>query len=387
MNRLILLAWGLVWQTGTGCAQAQKGGDVKFRKHTLTREFIAEGVATGDVNRDGKPDILAGSYWFEAPDWKMHELAPPLSFAVNTYGNAFLHFTMDVNQDGWVDYIRIDHPGKAAYWYENPQGKPGHWPMHLLHTSVGNESPLFEDVDGDGRRDIICNDSEAKEFIWLKAPSEKGKTQWDKFVISDNDTLATHKYTHGLGFADMNGDGRKDVIITRGWWEAPGDRKQRNWKFHPADFGEPSAQMYVHDFNGDGLMDVISSSAHQFGVWWFEQQKGKGGQPEWKTHLIDQSLAQTHSLAFTDLNGDGHPDLVTGKRFFAHNGNDPGEHDPPLLIWYEFAPGKNPSWKRHVLDDNSGSGLHLVVTDMNGDGKDDLVIGNKRGIFYFERER
>jgi len=373
-----------------GCTMGQKGvkaEEIKYKKHTLTREFVAEGVAVGDVNKDGKIDILAGSFWYEAPDWKQHELAPPLTFAVNTYGNAFLHFTMDVNQDGWIDYIRIDHPGEAAYWYENPQGKPGHWPMHLLHSSVGNESPLFEDVDGDGRPDIICNDSKTKEFIWLKAPSDKNQTQWEKYVISDNDTLATHKYTHGLGYADINGDGRKDVIITQGWWEAPADRKQKNWKFHPASFGEPCAQMYAHDFNGDGLVDLIASSAHSFGVWWYEQGKDASGNPTWTTHLIDKSLGQTHNLALTDVNGDGHPDLVTGKRFFAHNGNDPGEHDPPLLIWYEFIPGKTPTWKKHVLDDNSGAGLHLVVQDMNKDGKEDLVIGNKRGIFYFEREK
>ncbi|MFA7472561.1 MAG: VCBS repeat-containing protein, partial [Spirosomataceae bacterium] len=63
---LAFSAWAGLALTAFG--QAVKGEDVKFKKHTLTREFIAEGVAVADVNRDGKLDILAGSFWFEAPD-------------------------------------------------------------------------------------------------------------------------------------------------------------------------------------------------------------------------------------------------------------------------------------------------------------------------------
>jgi hypothetical protein len=78
----------------------------------------------GDVNKDGKKDVLSGAYWFEAPDWKIHELAKPDSFIVNGgYSDSFLDFVMDVNQDGWIDLIRIDWPGKAAVWHENPRTK------------------------------------------------------------------------------------------------------------------------------------------------------------------------------------------------------------------------------------------------------------------------
>ncbi len=364
---------------------AQKRDNIRFKKHVLTTEFISEGAGVADVNKDGKPDIIAGAFWFEAPSWKQHELAPPVSFAVNTYGNSFLNFTMDVNQDGWVDYIRVDHPGEAVKWYENPKNQPGHWKEHLLHTSLGHESPLLVDVDGDKRLDLVGNDSKAKQMIWLKSPAKKGATEWEKYIISTNDTLSTHRYTHGLGFADLNNDGRKDIIIRQGWWEAPKNRRQTDWKFHPAPFGEECAQMYVHDFNQDGLLDIVSTSAHRFGVWWYQQGKDAAGNAAWTRHEIDQSIGQTHGLAFTDLNGDGHPDLVTGKRYFAHNGKDPGELDPPVLAWYEFIPGKNPSWKKHEIDNNSGAGLHVEVLDMNQDGLPDIVIGNKRGVFYFEQ--
>ncbi|HEY4156227.1 MAG TPA: hypothetical protein VGM24_12390, partial [Puia sp.] len=75
----------------------------------------------------------------------------------------------------------------------------------------------------------------------------------------------------------------------------------------------------------------------------------------------------------------------TGKRYFAHNGNDPGAFEPAVLFWFEFKPGKSPVWIPHRIDDNSGVGLQVVVKDMNRDGFPDIIIANKKGVFLFER--
>ncbi len=69
--------------------------------------------------------------------------------------------------------------------------------------------------------------------------------------------------------------------------------------------------MYVYDFDGDGDSDVLSSSAHMIGMWWHEQTPDG-----WKTHDIDRSFSQTHAMCFADINGDGLPDFVTGKRWW-----------------------------------------------------------------------
>jgi len=339
----------------------------------------------GDVNHDGRMDIMSGAFWFEAPNWTRHEIDDAKTFYPDTsYSNSFLNFSMDVNQDGWIDFVRVGFPGKETVWYQNPGNKPGHWKMYMICKNTGNESPVIIDVDGDGRPDFICNNPVTKEVLWYKSPVKKGDTAWTKHILSHGE-LATYVYTHGLGLGDINGDGRKDIIITKGWWEAPKNVEKDAWLFHNVDLGPDCSEMYTYDVDGDGDADVISASAHDYGIWWHEQKKDAQGNIVFASHLIDSTFSESHGLAFADINGDGNPDLVTGKRWYAHNGNDRGGKDPAVIYWFEFKPGKQPHWVPHFIDDNSGVGLHVVVQDMNKDGLPDIVIGNKKGVFLFEQ--
>lgn len=380
-------AAGLALLTGA-CGQPKVDGkDVSFRKTILTTEFISEGVAVGDVDKDGVLDIVAGARWFKGPNWIPHDIYhEPIVFSVDSgYSNSMLNFTLDVNQDGWIDYIRVDFPGKQIWWYENPKNQGGYWKQHMICEVQGNESPAFVDVDGDGRPDLLCADPRSNEMVWYRCPTEKGNTEWIRYPISEKGAPGTHEFSHGLGFGDVNGDGRGDVIIKDGWWEAPVDPKERNWTFHEADLGADCAQMYVMDVNDDGYPDIISSSAHGFGMWWHEQGRDHDGNMTWKTHEITSDFSQTHALSLVDINGDGELDLVSGMRYFAHFGNDPGELNDPVIFWLEFQPGETPHWIPHIIDDDSGVGLNNVVVDVNRDKLLDIVVANKKGVFYFER--
>lgn len=394
LNNKYILLFGVIIHLATQSIAAQEVSPA-FKKHIIYNDFISEGVAVGDVNNDGKKDILAGPCWFEAPDWKRHDIGPVTPYSVKTaYSNSFLDHAMDINQDGWTDLIVLDFPGKSADWYENPGKKEGYWKKHLLYEFVGNESPLFVDVDKDGRDDLVCADSKSNQVIWLQAPVARGDTAaWKRFPISGRDVPGTDIQGHGMGFGDINKDGRPDVITKDGWWEGPVDVTHPDWLFHPADIGEDCSQMQVVDVNADGLPDVVSASAHRYGIWWHPQLKDDEGNELWDHYTISFSTSQTHATAMADFNGDGIPDLVTGKRYFAHLERlnpsnkttiDPGSYEKPAIYWFELTSGKAPFWKEHLIDDDSGIGLNTEVQDMNGDGRPDIVVANKHGIFYFE---
>jgi len=362
-------------QTGSG-----------FEKIRLGSDFVSEGVSVADVNKDGKKDVLAGYYWFEAPNWTRHEIVPARVFdPTKEYSNSFVNGAFDVNSDGWPDQLIVDFPGDPGYWFENPGKKTGAWKKHFIYDTlgIGNESPAFIDIDGDKRPDLLCSDVDKKQLIWLKSPTKKGDTTWTRFSISEENAPATDKFSHGLGFGDMNGDGVKDVIIKQGWYESPRDPKKSGWVFHPADFGEDCSQMQAYDVNKDGKTDVVSASAHRLGIWWYEQSDSSGT-PVFKRHVISDVVSQTHSSSLTDLNSDGKPDFITGKRYLAHHAaKDPGTDAPSLLIWFESNPDKEPYWIQHIIDNDSGSGLHVVVDDMDKDGKTDIIVSNKKGVFIF----
>lgn len=384
----VLLGFALIG-LGVGCGSdpdPTSRDAVSFEKHELTDAFLSEGVAVGDIDQDGSPDVVAGSFWYEAPNWVPHEFREAKTFPDTTWSDSFFHHAVDVNGDGWPDIVRLGFPGEGFFWYENPQGGDGPWKRRKVRPSVNNEAPRFVDVNGDDQVDVIFSDGESEQMVWYEFTSSPDTSYWQGHAISKPGAPGTGRFAHGLGYGDLNEDGRRDVFVRGGWWEAPPDRTEGPWTFHEADLGEPAAQMYVDDFDADGDQDVVSSSAHDYGIWWHERIAPPGADSSWTTHVIRETFSQTHALLHRDVNGDGHPDLITGKRYFAHNGKDPGGHEPAVLYWLEFRPGgDHPTWIPHRIDDASGVGVELEYADVIGDDRPDIVVANKNGVFVFER--
>lgn len=389
MNAKNILIYGSVMMALAGAGYAQTAGSkVQFKKHHLWDEFYTEGATVADVNKDGKLDILAGARWFEAPDWKAHDIWKHKKFYYTKgYSDSFLNFATDVNEDGWVDLISFDFPGKEVYWFENPAGADVLWKRNLIDSVASNESPLMADVNHDGRQDLVFGNEKTGQMAWWSASVKAKKVTWTRTAISEPNAKGVGMFSHGLGWGDINGDAIEDVMIRGGWWEAPKDMKVTPWKFHEADLGEPCAQMLTYDFDGDGDSDVVASSAHAYGVWWYEQVFDTNKKRSFITHLIDSTFSESHSLVLKDVNLDGLPDLITGKRFFAHQGGGPGGMEPAVVYWFELLKdGKGkPVWVKHLIDDSSGVGIQFVAEDLNKDGRLDFVVGNKNGVFYFEQ--
>src|SRR4029078_6750145 len=149
---------GLVSPDSPVTAQDKPAGpQITWEKIVLDRKFRSEGVAVADVNKDGKIDVLNGEFWYEAPDWKPHEMQPYMDHkdGLRNYSRSFACWSDDFNGDGWPDLIVIDFPGAPCYWMENPQGKDGHWKKHTIWHSACNETAIYTELLGNGKRALV----------------------------------------------------------------------------------------------------------------------------------------------------------------------------------------------------------------------------------------
>jgi len=373
---------GVTLLTSSWCLAEEKPSGISFKRTKLDGTFRSEGACVGDFNHDGKMDIAGGSVYFAAPDWKMVSvLEKPEEYDPHNYSHSFCNFADDINGDGRTDLIVVDFPGQQTWWFEQPATPGGPWKKHEATPITNNESPSYLDIDGDGKRELLLGYDPGK-FIGYAKPS--ANDLWKLTPVSATNAPGTDRFSHGIGAGDINKDGRNDVLVIDGWWEAPAEPTNSPWVFHPVKFGEACSQMYVYDFDGDGDNDVLSSSAHQSGIWWHEQTKDG-----WEKHTISDAISQTHAMNLADINKDGLPDFITGKRYWAHGPKGDANPDAPaVVVWFELGrkDGK-PVWTPHEIDNDSGVGTQFEVADVNGDGLLDVVTSNKKGAYYFEQVR
>lgn len=364
-----------------------------FRAQFLHRDNN-EGCAVGDLNLDGHPDITAGEHWYEGPSFeKQRRLRKLLPFGKDYLQNNGEHL-YDVNGDGWLDVVSGEFTTSRVHWFENPGdhlATTGLWKTHLLRDTetTSNEMTFLFDIDGDGNLEYLENSWNERNpmTLWRFVRDPNGQPTLQPHIVSQEGN------GHGMGFGDLNGDGRTDIVFKNGWYACPEAGPYSGpWTYHP-DFTLPHAScpILVKDLNGDGRQDLIWADGHNYGLYWEEQQAPSAdGRTHWRQHQIDKRFAQGHALAWSDLDNDGAPELISGKRYYAHSGNDPGAEDPVVVQYYDYDP-HTLTFKKHLISQGTpgegpGIGLQIRVDDLDDDGWRDLVVSGKSGTYVLWNE-
>ena len=345
-----------------------------FFSHRLGTDH-AEGIAVLDMNNDGRPDLLSGAYWYQNPgseggEWKRHQYRKVQT--VNEFVSDCGEWAIDVNHDGAPDLVTVGWQTDGLWWYENPKKPDVMWERHLITHTIDTEGGTLADLNGDGVPDLALAHYGRTGIIWVDFAGSEPKVH--KVGGHDEDG-------HGVGMADVNGDGKTDLLTPFGWFKNI-DANNDKWEWHGDwTLGETGFPIIGYDVNGDGKIDVVYGRGHSYGLYWMEQ-KGDG---KWVKHTIDESFSQVHVLKLVDLDGNGQPELLAGKRYRGHSGNDPGSYDP-LVIYYYKINTKSGKWTRYPISLNgtAGAGTQFIVQDLDGDGDVDIAVAGKTGVHFLE---
>jgi hypothetical protein len=357
MNRgaLCLVAAALA----LGCGAGTEPAPGKFRHVVVDRHGPRDpwGKGVGDLNGDGRPDLIVGGrsggglVWYENPGWTRHTISAEGEFSTDQEAG-------DVDGDGRNDVVSLTYDGLV--WFRG-----GDWPRSDIATAHLHDIELA-DLDGDGRLDIV---GRGQTSFGNTPPGLHLYFQQDSGWVSRELPAPPGE---GLKLADIDGDGRPDVIVGGVWFRNPRTR-DGEWKSYDfgADWNWPDAYVATGDINGDGRLDILLSPAEKAGtryrLSWFEAPPDRTG--IWPEHVVLPDVeAVHHFVGVADFNHDGRADIATSAM---HQGQ------PPTEVAVYLQPAGPGEWTKLVLSTRGSHNMRIL--DVDDDADPDLFGANWEG--------
>jgi hypothetical protein len=209
---------------------------------------------------------------------------------------------------------------------------------------------MFTDLDGDGRDELVVTGPAADQVVWYRVP-EDPTSLWTRHVVAEG------LQVEGAAVADIDGDGRPDIVTARFWFIAPAAIGTGKWHQHAsAPNFRGSSRVWIRDINRDGLPDILiaESDYEDARISWFRHPgQEKVGDP-WPEHVIDGgTLYNPHAVDFIDINKNGSIALIVGEMKAAFGTTNP---NPPRLFLVQDTSGRGEAWEWQLL--HSGMGAH-----------------------------
>ncbi|QDU49781.1 FG-GAP repeat domain-containing protein [Gimesia panareensis] len=351
----------------------------KFKPQTIDDTVeIGYGTAIGDVNGDGKPDILLADkkefVWYQNPTWQRHVIAENLTERDNVCIAA-----RDIDGDGKVE-IAVGgqwNPGDtlnsgAVFYLDPPADRSQLWePIPLPNQPVIHRMRWVK--LGDNKFALVVSPLHGKgnkkgegagvKLIAYEKPANPQDT-WKQTVIED-----TMHVTHNLDPAQWLPDTPAEEILYAGR-EGAMLLTYENGKWSTQKFPliEGSGEIRMGQLSADSPFIATIEPLH--GDRLVLYQTAPGQKKISKRQILDDNIKAGHAIATADLFGDGQQEIVAGWRT-----PNKDQKVGVKVYWATDASGKH--WKSAWIDDNGMACEDIRLGDLNGDGKIDIVAAGR----------